>query len=202
MGYEGDKLAPMIERLDVASKRAGHNMAERMVERGRENIRMNTPVATFHLRNTYKRTPVRHQQLSSLGYTSIRWSAWVWQGTVYTEVEYAPHVEYGTGLWGPKRRKYKIQPKKPGGVLRFTPYQRMPSGAVILDVEGAPARGKPVMVRFVMHPGSPGQHMFRIGAELTEMQFAELSAEPLRLWKAEVESRLTIRTKLPQTVYL
>lgn len=193
MGYKGDRLVPLINRLDRASYRAGHRMADRMVSRGRENIRLNTPVATFHLRNTYKRTGISYGQLASLGYTSIRWAAYAWTGKVYSEVEYAPFVEMGTGLWGPKRKKYKIQPKKPGGVLAFTPYDRTPNGSVILDVEGAPSKtGGLVTVRFVMHPGSPGNHMFQIGAELTEHEVAEWSLEPLRLWKSEVEGNMII----------
>jgi len=33
-----------------------------------------------------------------------------------------------------------------------------------------PSKSGPVIVRFVMHPGSPGQHMFKIGARLTDQR--------------------------------
>lgn len=191
MGYKGQKIGPVLRRLEKATNPTGRRLADAMVGRGKSNIEKNTPVETYHLRNSYKRTRIEHKQDSTLGYTSFRWSMWVWTGKVYTEVEYAPFVEAGTGLWGPRRAKYKIQPKKPGGVLAFTPYERLPGGAVILDVQGKPtAGGDTVVVRFVMHPGSPGQHMFRIGATLTEEEYKEWSAEPLRLWKQAVEGKM------------
>lgn len=186
MSYEGDNLVDMIDHLQRVSMRTGHRMAENMQKQGEHNIRINTPVATFHLRESYKRSPIKRQLAS----TELNWAAYAWEGTVYTEVEYALFVELGTGLWGPKRKKYKIAPKKPGGVLAFTPYMHMPNGGVILDVQGAPVAGKLITVRFVMHPGSPGQHMFKIGTTLTEAEYREWSAEPLRLWKSEVESRV------------
>lgn len=186
MSYKGDNLADVIDHLEKVSMRTGHRLAEAMQERGEHNIEINTPVATYHLRKSYKRSPVVYK----LSGPSIRWAMYAWEGSVFTEVEYAPFVELGTGLWGPKRKKYKIAPKKPGGVLAFTPYQRMPGGGVILDVQGAPVQGALITVRFVMHPGSPGQHMFKIGATLTEAEYREWSAEPMRLWKAEVESRV------------
>lgn len=192
MGYDGQLLTPLIEQLEDATQATGHRLAEAMTEHGERLIVANTPVETFHLRESYKREPVDYKAVANLS-----WAAYAWEGSVFTEVEYAPFVEMGTGLWGPKRKKYKIEPKKPGGVLAFTPYQRMPNGGVILDVQGAPAAGKPVMVRFVMHPGSPGQHMFEIGVELTQSQFDEWSYEPMRLWKQHVEGGplFTARTR-------
>lgn len=38
---------------------------------------------------------------------------------VGTNVEYGPHVEYGTGLHGPKATEIIIRPRRAGGVLRF-----------------------------------------------------------------------------------
>ena len=49
--------------------------------------------------------------------------------------KYAAAQDLGSGLYGPKRRKYLILPKKPGGVLAFK------------------VRGKMVFARRVMHPG-------------------------------------------------
>lgn len=188
MPYEGDTLLDLIENLDEATMRTGHRLADEMTDRGQHNIEINTPVETHHLRESYQRTPIKYRRITGMA-MGAGWQMYCWEGRVFTEVEYAPFVERGTGLWGPRRREYKIEPKKPGGVLVFTPYQRMPSGGVILDVQAMPVMGKPVFVRFVMHPGSPGAHMFRIGSVLTEHQFEELSREPMRLWKEAVEGR-------------
>ncbi len=195
MSYKGDELVDLVDHLRDVSMKTGRRLAEKMQERGEQNITQNTPVATFHLRKSYKRTPIIYQSNAKIrlhkdGSHTVRWSAFAWEGRVFTEVEYAPYVELGTGLWGPKRKKYKIAPKKPGGVLAFSPYTRMPNGGVILDVQGAPVQGKLITVRFVMHPGSPGQHMFKIGTTLTEAEYREWSMEPMRLWKREVESRV------------
>ena len=78
-------------------------------------------------------------------------------------MEYAPYVEDGTGLWGPKHAKYEIKPKRPGGWLRW------------ID----PMTGDPVFARRVMHPGWPGNHMFAIGAALTEQEFDAVRAADL-----------------------
>lgn len=188
MGYEGDGIVATIRRLEKATKPTGRRLAQAMLRHGQRKIEQNTPVETRHLRNSYKKSQVKYRQDPDALY--IQWQAWVWTGTVYTEVEYAPYVEAGTGLFGPRRRKYKIEPKKPGGYLAFSGYERLPSGAVILDVHGTPKGGNTVFVRFVMHPGSPGHHMFRIGAELTEHEYEEWSREPLRLWKETVEGKM------------
>lgn len=195
-GYSGPSFVAMVDELERTTHEAGWKLAEAMVERGEHNIQINTPVETSHLRDSYKKTGIKYGQQATLGYTSIRWALYAWTGSVYTEVEYAPFVELGTGLWGPKRRKYKIAPKKPGGVLAFTPYQRTAGGGVILDIQGNPSRSGTVVVRFVMHPGSPGQHMFKIGTILTEREMAEWSAEPMRLWKTQVETRIARAKKL------
>lgn len=180
-------LTDLVDRLESATQRTGRDLADNMVDHGKDLITRNTPVATHHLRDSYERTPIVYKRDALLGYSSVRWSMFVWTGSVFTEVEYAPYMERGTGLWGPRRKKFKIQPKKPGGVLAFQGYARTPAGAVILDVQGNVTKSGPVVVRFVMHPGSPGHHMFQIGATLTEAEYREWSIEPLRLWKQMVE---------------
>ena len=79
-----------------------------------------------------------------------------------SELEYAPYVEHGTGLWGPKHAKYLIVPKRPDGWLRW------------ID----PDTGNPVFAKRVMHPGSPGNHMFEIGVAIAEQEF-EREVEPI-----------------------
>ena len=66
-------------------------------------------------------------------------------------------------MWGPRRAKYEIRPKNPLGWLRFFDQKT----------------GELVFAKRVMHPGSPGHHMFARGVALTE--------EP---WERECNRRL------------
>lgn len=186
--------------MELASKRAGVRLAEAAVDRGHTNIRQNTPVQTQRLRDTLQKSGITYGPTELVGGLGIPYRAFAWTGKVWSEVEYAPFVELGTGLWGPKRAKYKIEPKKPGGVLVFTPYERLPGGGVALTVEGAPVQGNAVFVRFVMHPGSPGQHMFKLGTIITERELHEWAREPLRQWKKETEGRGLLVTTKPAPV--
>lgn len=95
----------------------------------------------------------------------------VYESGAETEIEYAPYVEHGTGLWGPRAARYEIRPKRPDGWLRW------------ID----PMTGQPVFAKRVMHPGSPGAHMFAIGASLTEAEFDRLIQARLTRWAREVE---------------
>lgn len=72
---------------------------------------------------------------------------------------YVRYVEEGTGLYGDKHAKYLISPLTPGGMLRWPG-----------------ADGHWHFARLVWHPGSPGQHMFLIGGELTERSMQEIRA--------------------------
>lgn len=187
MSYEGGKLVDLCLEVEKVTMVTGHRLADAAVEHGRRQIRQNTPVRTYHLRESYQRTAIRYHQDMLGGYTSVRWSAYAWTGEVFTEVEYAQPIEFGSGLWGPKHAKFKIEPKNPGGVLAFGPYERMPNGGVILDVQGKPKKGGTVFTRFVMHPGSPGHHMFQIGTLLTEAEYMEWSREPMRLFQEAIQ---------------
>jgi hypothetical protein len=187
-GYHGDSCEAMVRHAMDVTERTGERLADSMVDHGQRRIEQNTPVATRLLRESWERTGIEYGQVATLGYTSIRWASYAWTGRVYTMVEYAAFVEYGTGLWGPKRKKYKIQPKRPDGVLAFTPYARVPGGGVVLDVAGEVGKQGTVVVRFVMHPGSPGAHMIKIGSILTEHEYRQWSEEPMRLWKHEIEN--------------
>jgi hypothetical protein len=158
----------------------GYELARDGLARFQSNIEINTPVATSALRESYKQTDIDYV-LAQHGVAAV----YAWEGTVFTEIAYAEHVEYGTGLWGPKHAKYKIEPKTPGGVLKFAPYSRGANGAVILDVQNGVVKGGPVFARYVMHPGSPGAAMFRIGATLTEHQVNEWSAQAMLRWRAK-----------------
>jgi hypothetical protein len=174
----------MLDDMDAATLAAGRRMAEDLGDRFKHNIEINTPVETRLLRDSYRISPIHYRPVPGL----LGFMAYAWEGTVFTEVEYAPYVEHGTGLWGPKRAKYKIEPKEPGGVLAFAPYMRNAAGGVILDVAGSPSRGNTVFTRHVMHPGSPGAAMFRIGAVITEAEADEWSYQALRMWERAVRS--------------
>src|SRR5438105_1992598 len=108
-------VADYIERAQDGADAAGRYIAGEASESFHKHTVRNTPVDTHALRESIEKKPV------------IRLS-WGWEGGIYSELEYAPHVEYGTGLWGPKHSKYKIEPKTPGGVLAFFARVTTPEG--------------------------------------------------------------------------
>ena len=186
-GYRGARLADLVEAADDEVRRTGLDLADAFAKHGEAMIRQNTPVETSALRESWERTDAIEARNSVGGYVSMRWSGRVWRATVFTTISYAPFVEEGTGLWGPRRQKYKIAPKDPNGVLAFKPYLRA-NGSVVINLDGSPSKDGKVYARFVMHPGSPGQHMIRIGQAKAEHDEAIWSEEPLRAWARRVES--------------
>jgi hypothetical protein len=183
MGYEGDSLLDLVTPVEAGIREAGMAMAEDLRDLGKDYIQQNTPVETSKLRGSYKTTPVTTIIEMQIGR--------VWQGLVYTTVDYAPHVEYGTGLWGPEHKKYKIEPKKPGGVLAFRPYLRDGGKVVLSDGGfGSPTTGPMVYRNFVMHPGSPGQAMFRLGAARAEYAKERWSDRGLRLFENSINKKV------------
>lgn len=108
----------------------------------RDEIRAETPVGegahVTHLRDSYYIVGPR---------TTVRTATF----RVTTDVEYAPWVEWDTGIHGPKGSKYIITGKR-GNLLSF--YWKK--------------KGKKVVTRYVMHPGSAGAHMFAKGADALE----------------------------------
>lgn len=178
----GHTVENLVDGIQAATMRLGHELTRDGLERFRSNTADNTPVATARLRDSYRIDPyIRYGAAEGL-----RAAAYAWEGRFYTEVAYAEYVERGTGLWGPAHRKYRIEPKNPGGVLAFAPYMRQ-GGGVVIDLHGEPAKGGKVVVRYVMHPGSPGAAMFRIGAVLTEAEVDEWAHEALRRWQRDCE---------------
>lgn len=172
----GSSLVDWVDQVENELPTLGHRIAQDGLDALQHNIEINTPVETRTLRNSYQQSDIDYEAVMANG----GYLAYAWTGRVFTEVEYALFVERGTGLWGPKRAKYKIEPKQPGGVLAFRPYMRGANGAVILDVAGGVTKGGLIVARFVLHPGSPGHAMFRIGAVLTEHQIHEWSQNGLR----------------------
>ena len=72
---------------------------------------------------------------------------------------------------GAARSPLLDQAEEPGGWLRW------------ID----PTTGRPVFAKRVMHPGSPGAHMFVEGAGATERNFDRAIQTDLLRWAHEVE---------------
>ena len=159
MAYIGDRLQPLFrpEPLRVAL----HNIAEAGVDEMQNRVKENTPVDLGTLRASWIKTPA----------FPSRWFGMpAWQARLLTDVEYAPYVEHGTGLFGPEHKTYEIRPK----------HKRALSW---IDEES----GKRVVAAKVNHPGSPGQHMLAIGVAMAEHQLPAVAQAPLEEWKREQE---------------
>lgn len=172
MGYEGDKLPDFFgKRARSATDRAVFRMAERAGDRMVSLTVENTPIGGRalegqgggNLRTSWYQLDVKP---TTRGVTTG------YETGVASDVDYAPHVEYGTGLWGPFGRKYLIEPKSPGGVLHWR----------------SPTTGEDVFARRVWHPGSPGQHMVGIAAAVVEAEMeAGLFDDIVHEWARAVE---------------
>lgn len=145
MPYVGQQLARLFDQTPV--KIAVAAMADKGGERMVELTVMNTPVDTGKLRNSWYKRRLRRVRVGPFS---------GWESGVASDNPVAPHVEYGTGLYGPEHRPYLIEPKTPGGVLHWRD----------------PRTGKDVFARRVMHPGSPGSHMVQIAASVVEFEMA------------------------------
>lgn len=174
-------LHDLIDSMREPTSDAAREMAEDAADRMVEVTKRNTPVSggiedmdhPEHLRDTITRRELLvYPEAGALAYES----------GAETHVEYAPFVEEGTGLWGPHHAKYVIRPKKPGGWLSWLSSKAFTrrDGTVV------PA-GTRVFAREVMHPGSPGNHMFAIGAAITQDEFEQIAEEALRRWKNRIE---------------
>ena len=155
MGYKGARLREVFpsEPAAVAARRIAEDGGEFLVKAARGH----TPVDTGALMASWKRmaTVVGVTPAGLKTYTS----------GAETDVEYAPHLEWGTGKWGPKHAPYEIRPKKPGGWLHWqTP------------------EGQDVFAKLVMHPGIKPRHM--VAQALQELEAAvQAVGEPgVREW--------------------
>lgn len=164
MGYSGGSLVSLFDGDAQAATRVMlRALAERAGDRMTELTVMNSPIRHGNLRSSWYQLPVQRTHFGP-------WPAYE-TGTA-SDVDYAPHVEYGTGLWGPKGAKYPIEPKKPGGFLKFM------------------VNGQEVFAKRVMHPGIRGQHMLAIAADVTEAEFDKgvLGRGVIGDWVAKVEA--------------
>jgi hypothetical protein len=119
-----------------------------------EEIEAETPVDTGNLAGSYY-------------ITGPRMTAHTMQWKVKTDVEYAPWVEWDTGIHGPGR-KYKISARRVSH-LRFF-WEK---------------KGVMVVTKYVWHPGSKGAHMFAKGADAVERELPARMHAKLRemAWK-------------------
>lgn len=167
---------------------AAKEMADKGGKRMVDLTKANTPVSEIDpkdprpqdpgkLRRSWSKIPIT--LTNELGFV-------VYETGVQSFVDYAPHVEYGTGLWGPKHAKYEIRPKTPGGVLAFRGRRGGPQGFE-LDIHNGVVHGGMVFAQVVHHPGSPGQHMVAIAAAKTEAEFHSLMEPVLKRWVTNVE---------------
>lgn len=177
MPYEGVRKGsrpPMLERYFAhCARQVAPSMRVMARDLGKSTVewtKVNTPVSApvadpdrpgrtlalmhRHLRDRIKMRKVMVYDLLGMA---------VYMSGAETEVDYAPYVEEGTGLWGPTGAPYEIKPIDPLGVLHWVV-----------------AGGEHVFAKRVMHPGSPGQHMFAIGIAMAEGRFHETVQDGLR----------------------
>lgn len=159
MPYVGGSLRSLFDqRQRDATKDAMRSMADSAITTWKEATVKATPVDTGLLKQSWY----------TLGPKDAGQTV---ETSLQTNIDYAPHVEFGTGLYGPKAAKYPILPKKPGGFLRWVD----------------PKTGKEVFARKVMHPGSPGAYMLTKGANATSAAIsAGLFGADLKKWQETV----------------
>lgn len=160
MPYVGDELAPLFRAGPTEA--AAHDFAEILGDEWKTWTEKNTPIEMGTLRRSWYVTPVTPGRRATNP---------TWTGHLRTETEYAPHVEHGTGIFGPQGRPYTIRPKQPGGTLSWIDKRT----------------GERVFARSVRHPGSPGQHMLAIGAVMADHHGEAACEARLRRWALEQE---------------
>lgn len=161
MGYVGGKLAPWFDSnpAHVFTRTAPVAVAAA----AREIAEKNTPVDTGELRQAWRSDQVSRRAASFVGLG--------YEASWFNKLEYAPYVNYGTGLFGPEARKYLIVPKKPGGTLHWVDR----------------VTGEDVFAKAVLHPGSPGNYMLEISADFIEATWQKVVQPLLRKWASTTE---------------
>lgn len=175
--YRGPSLAHIFDFEDDA-KDLSRELAREGGSRMTENVRALTPVG----HNPFQEGYVPGHLLASIEqkivvvYFDAALGATVYESGTETNLDYGPYVENGTGLWGPHRSFYEIRPKNPDGWLRFHD-----------------ADGNVVFAKRVLHPGSPGAHMFTRGAAMTDEQFRQWADREVGRWCEGREAQIVVR---------
>ena len=193
-GYTGGSIADFVAGMRRPTEEVLRQGTKRASSRMVDVVKANTPVQGFLKQIAYIDSQGRYQSIQHPGhlrdsiterklliYTDSRGNR-VYESGAETEVSYAPYVEEGTGLWGPKRSKYIIRPKRPGGWLSWITQHGFTrrDGTFVQP-------GTRVFAKKVEHPGSPGNHMFKIGVLMVEAEFDEIMAPILRDWVTDCE---------------
>lgn len=162
MGYQGAHLPTWFSNTE-AIEECCEEIADAVGDFMQRTTVQNTPIDTGWLRQEIRKkiTVVTRNERGEK----------VYETGSETSVEYAPYVEHGTGLWGPRHARYVIKPRNPDGWLRWI----------------NPETGEPVFAKRVMHPGSPGAHMFAIGVAMAEHSFEALAEGPIRKCMVKLE---------------
>lgn len=158
MGYEGGRLAPWFQTgpVDRFCRRAAHSGGRTL----QFHTKAHTPVETGALRDSI----IQHPVVVIVDGRGRK----IYESRISTDKDYGPAREHGSGLWGPKQAKYPIVPKNPDGWLHW--------------VNKA---GEDVFSKGVMHPGSPGAHMFVVGGAITENALDSIVRPHLERWAKE-----------------
>lgn len=175
MGYEGPDLAALFD-VDESVDRLCRDLTRDAGSHMTSSIKDLTPVGHQPFSQNYIPGHLKASIRQLVTVVHITAGGIVYESGTETEVTYGPYVEEGTGLWGPRRAKYEIRPKKPGGWLRWVDQRT----------------GDVIFAKRVMHPGSPGAHMFAKGAALTEAAFEAMAKDRVDLWAREVDSQMEV----------
>lgn len=195
MGYTGGNLNELVLAMGEPTKAVLRKGAAKGAERMVHWVKLNTPVEGFlkaiafidqQGRYTHIKPPPGHLR-DSINEKALRvyydaQGLLVYETGAQTDVPYGPFVEEGTGLWGPQHREYVIRPKRPDGWLSWITQH----GFVRRDGKFVPP-GTRVFAKEVRHPGSPGNHMFKIGALMVEREFGEFMGPIIDEWKVECD---------------
>jgi hypothetical protein len=158
--YVGPRLPEAFD--DGPVKLALRRMADTGGDRLHALIAEFTPVKTGNLATSWHReATTRELHGTSMAYVS----------RVATDVDYAPYINYGTGLFGPKHTKYLIEPHPPRQFLSW------------ID----PLTGARRFARRVWHPGSEGAHMIEKAAGAVEGFLNEIMLPDLEAYKRDQE---------------
>lgn len=163
--YEARYYGPNLQDVfaEEPLKRALRNMADAGGDRLHEWLGHFTPIKTGNLATSWYREETKRE---------LHGTTTAYVARVATDVDYAPYVNYGTGLWGPEHRKYLIEPHPPNKWLHW------------ID----PLTGKDVFARRVWHTGSPGAHMVEKATGVVQATILLVQVPEMEKYKREAEA--------------